>query len=98
MYPINNEVQQIQEIKKEPYSVTREVNGKKFVSKSYGSDGIIRYDYEDESAIIFDLYNKVMYLTDCNNEIISTEKPTKKYDLDLLENAIYIFKSSFTRE
>ena len=98
MYPINNEVQQIQEIKKEPYSVTREVNGKKFVSRSCRSIGIVRYNYEDESAIIFDLYNKVMYLTDCNNEIISTEKPTKKYDLDLLKHAIYIFKSNFTRE
>ena len=98
MYPINNEVQQIQEIKKEPYSITRDVNGKKFISESYGSDGIIRYNYEDESAIIFDLYNKVMYLTDCNNEIISTEKPTKKYDLDLLKHSIYIFESNFTRE
>ena len=85
-------------LKKEPYSVTREVNGKKFVSRTCRGIGIVRYDYEDESAIIFDLYNKVMYLTDCDNEIISTEKPTKKYDLDLLENAIYIFKSSFTRE
>ena len=98
MYPINNEVQQIQEIKKEPYSVTRDVNGKKFISESYGSDGIIRYNYEDESAIIFDLYNKVMYLTDCNNEIISTEKPTQKYDLDLFQDAVDIFKGNFSRQ
>ena len=98
MYPINNKVQQIQEIKKEPYSVTREVNGKKFVSRSCRSIGIVRYNYEDEIAIIFDLYNKVMYLTDCNNEIISTEKPTKKYDLDLLKHSIDIFESYFTRQ
>ena len=98
MYPINNEVQQIKEIKKEPYSVTRESNGKKAISRSYGSDGIVRYYYEDDSAIIFNVFDKTMYIVDCNNEIISTSQPTQKYDLDLFQDAVDIFKGNFSRQ
>ncbi len=70
------------------------MNGKKFIYRSYGCDGIVKYNYEDKSTIIFDLSNKVVHLADCNNEIIFTERLTKKYkyNLDLLKNAIDFFR------
>ena len=70
MDPIN-EIPKVQEIR-EPYSVTRENNVKKVISRYYRSNGIVRYDYEDDSAIIFNVFDKTMYIVDCNNEIIFT--------------------------
>lgn len=82
----------------EPYSVTRISNGKKCTFSSAGSDGYIRFYYEDESAIIFNVFQKTMYLVDCNNEIFFTGQPEQKYDLDLYQKAIDMYECMFSRQ
>lgn len=82
----------------EPYSVTRESNNKKATLYSCGSDGIVRFNYEDESKIVFSIFDEIMYILNCNNEIISNNKPTHEYDLNLFKDAVEIYQSMFSRQ
>lgn len=82
----------------EPYSVTRESNNKKTTSYSCRSDGRVRFDYEDESAIVFFIFDEIMYILNCDNEIISNNKPTHEYDLNLFKYAVEIYQAMFSRQ
>lgn len=82
----------------EPYSVTRESNNKKATLYTCGSDGRVRFNYEDKSAIVFSIFDKIMYILNCDNEIISNTKPTHEYDLNLFKDAFEIYQSMFSRQ
>ena len=83
---------------KEPYSVTRESNNKETFFRYCLQTGLVRYDYEDNSAVVFNIHKKEISILDCNNNIISTCNPTSKYDLNLLQKANEMFIRIYYRQ
>ena len=95
MYPINNEVQQIQEIKKEPYSVTRDVNGLIPELQQAIDNGFVRFRYDDNSAIVIDTYGKKIHELDYNNKLVKTSNIESEFDIKLFKRALAVLNGDF---
>ena len=86
---------QIQEIKKEPYSVTREVNGLIPELQQAIDNGFVRFRYDDNSAIVIDTYGKKIHELDYNNKLVKTSNIKSEFDIKLFKRALAVLNGFF---
>lgn len=97
MYFTNSKFQKNREIRKVPYSITRETNGEKFVNKSCRNNCIVEFSYSDGSSIIFDLIDGIIFIIDYYNTVVYVEKPKREFDINLLTEAANFLKNYYAK-